>query len=105
MKKFVILAALGLSPYFLAQELVTKPVQSYQTEKYQSKKKSFVDNLISKMTLDEKIGQLNLPSSGDFTTGTAQSSDIGKKIEQGYSTSKVLIKSVMFRKLQWKKAV
>nr|AAB66561.1 beta-glucosidase [Elizabethkingia meningoseptica] len=35
------------------------------------------------MTLDEKIGQLNLPSSGDFTTGQAQSSDIGKKIEQG----------------------
>ncbi|WP_409415137.1 glycoside hydrolase family 3 N-terminal domain-containing protein, partial [Epilithonimonas sp.] len=83
MKKFVILTALALSPYFLAQELVSKPVQSYQTEKYQSKKKAFVDNLISKMTLDEKIGQLNLPSSGDFTTGTAQSSDIGKKIEQG----------------------
>ncbi len=35
------------------------------------------------MTLDEKIGQLNLPSSGDFTTGLAKSSDIGKKIEQG----------------------
>ena len=83
MKKFVILAALALSPYFLAQELVTKPVQSFQTEKYQSKKKAFIDNLISKMTLAEKIGQLNLPSSGDFTTGTAQSSDIGKKIEQG----------------------
>ena len=83
MKKFVILAALALSPYFLAQELVTKPVQSFQTEKYQSKKKAFIDDLISKMTLDEKIGQLNLPSSGDFTTGTAQSSDIGKKIEQG----------------------
>ena len=33
MKKFVILAALALSPYFLAQELVTKPVQSFQTEK------------------------------------------------------------------------
>ncbi len=35
------------------------------------------------MTLDEKIGQLNLPTSGDFTTGMAQSSDIGKKVEQG----------------------
>jgi beta-glucosidase len=31
------------------------------------------------MTLDEKIGQLNLPTSGDFTTGMAKSSDIGKK--------------------------
>ena len=83
MKKFVILAALALSPYFLAQNIVTKPVQSYQSVQYQSKKKAFVDDLISKMTLDEKIGQLNLPSSGDFTTGQAQSSDIGKKVEQG----------------------
>lgn len=83
MKKFVILAALALSPFFMAQDIVSKPVQSFQSAQYQSKKKAFVDNLISKMTLDEKIGQLNLPSSGDFTTGTAQSSDIGKKIEQG----------------------
>ncbi|TDX82967.1 beta-glucosidase BglX [Epilithonimonas xixisoli] len=83
MKKFVILAALALSPFFMAQDIVSKPVQSFQSAQYQSKKKVFVDNLISKMTLDEKIGQLNLPSSGDFTTGTAQSSDIGKKIEQG----------------------
>ncbi|KFC19957.1 beta-glucosidase BglX [Chryseobacterium sp. FH1] len=83
MKKFVILAALALSPYFMAQGIVSKPVQSFQSAQYQSKKKIFVDNLISKMTLDEKIGQLNLPSSGDFTTGQAQSSDIGKKVEQG----------------------
>ena len=31
----------------------------------------------------KKIGQMNLPTSGDFTTGQAQSSDIGKKVEQG----------------------
>ena len=83
MKKFVILAALALSPYFMAQNIVKKPVQSYQSSQYQSKKKAFIDNLISKMTLEEKIGQLNLPSSGDFTTGQTQNSDIGKKIEQG----------------------
>jgi len=83
MKKFVILAALALSPYFMAQNIVMKPVQSYQSSQYQSKKKAFIDNLISKMTLEEKIGQLNLPSSGDFTTGQTQNSDIGKKIEQG----------------------
>jgi beta-glucosidase len=35
------------------------------------------------MTIEEKIGQLNLPSAGAFTTGEAESSDIGKKIEQG----------------------
>jgi beta-glucosidase len=83
MKKLIVLATLALSPVFSAQEMITKPVQSYQTAQYQTKKKAFVDNLLSKMTLDEKIGQLNLPSSGDFTTGLAKSSDIGKKIEQG----------------------
>lgn len=83
MKKLIVLATLALSPVFSAQEMVDKPVQSYQTAQYQAKKKAFVDNLLSKMTLDEKIGQLNLPTSGDFTTGQAQSSDIGKKVEQG----------------------
>ncbi|KQT18421.1 beta-D-glucoside glucohydrolase [Chryseobacterium sp. Leaf404] len=83
MKKLIVIATLALAPMFSAQEMVTKPVQSYQTAQYQSKKKAFVDALLAKMTLDEKIGQLNLPSSGDFTTGLAKSSDIGKKVEQG----------------------
>lgn len=43
----------------------------------------FISSLIQKMTLDEKLGQLNLPSSGDITTGQAQSSDIGKKVAEG----------------------
>ena len=43
----------------------------------------FITNLMSKMTLDEKIGQLNLPSSDDFVTGEAKNSDIGKKVEEG----------------------
>jgi len=43
----------------------------------------FVSALMSKMTLDEKIGQLNLPTSGDFTTGQASNSDIAKKIAEG----------------------
>ena len=46
-------------------------------------KEIFVSDLISKMTLAEKLGQLNLPTAGDITTGQANSSDIGKKIEEG----------------------
>lgn len=42
-----------------------------------------VDSILKLMTLEEKLGQLNLPSSGDITTGQAQSSDIAKKIEEG----------------------
>ncbi len=44
---------------------------------------SFIDALMKKMTLEEKIGQLNLPGSGDIVTGQAGNSDIAKKIEQG----------------------
>lgn len=43
----------------------------------------FITNLMSKMTLDEKLGQLNLPGAGDITTGQASSSDIAKKIREG----------------------
>lgn len=43
----------------------------------------FITDLMAKMTLDEKIGQLNLPSSDDFVTGEAKNSDIGKKVEEG----------------------
>lgn len=44
--------------------------------------KSFVDALLKKMTLEEKLGQLNLPGAGDITTGQAGSSDIAKKIKK-----------------------
>ena len=48
-----------------------------------AKMKTFIDALMKKMTLDEKIGQLNLPGSGDIVTGQAGNSDIGKKIKEG----------------------
>ncbi|MCX2473933.1 beta-glucosidase BglX [Pedobacter sp. MC2016-05] len=49
----------------------------------EAKMNTFISNLMAKMTIYEKIGQLNLPSSGDITTGQANSSDIGKKIKDG----------------------
>ena len=48
-----------------------------------AKMKTFIDALMKKMTVDEKIGQLNLPGSGDIVTGQAGNSDIGKKIKEG----------------------
>ncbi|HJW17807.1 MAG TPA: beta-glucosidase BglX [Flavisolibacter sp.] len=48
-----------------------------------AKMSTFVKNLMSKMTLDEKLGQLNLPGAGDITTGQASSSDIAGKIKAG----------------------
>lgn len=57
-------------------------------------KKEFIDGLMSKMTLDEKLGQLNLPTSGDITTGQANNWDIAKKIEEGKVGGLFNIKSV-----------
>ncbi len=48
-----------------------------------AKMKVYIDALMKKMTLDEKIGQLNLPGSGDIVTGQASNSDIAKKIKEG----------------------
>lgn len=42
-----------------------------------------IDSLMSLMTLDEKLGQLNLPAAGDITTGQASSSNIAQKIKEG----------------------
>ncbi|MBK7030178.1 MAG: beta-glucosidase BglX [Bacteroidales bacterium] len=58
------------------------------------KMKNFVDELMKKMTLEEKLGQLNLPGSGDIVTGQTASSDIGKKIKEGKVGGLFNIKSV-----------
>lgn len=53
-----------------------------------------VDSILGLMTLDEKIGQLNLPVSGDITTGLGKSSDVGKKVQAGKVGGMFNIKSV-----------
>lgn len=54
----------------------------------------FVGDLMSKMTLEEKIGQLNLTGAGDIVTGQASNSDIGRKIKEGKVGGLFNIKSV-----------
>lgn len=43
----------------------------------------FIDELMQRMTVEEKIGQLNLPVTGDIVTGQAQSSDVAEQIRRG----------------------
>ncbi|MDR2556141.1 MAG: beta-glucosidase, partial [Bacteroidales bacterium] len=43
----------------------------------------FIDNLMSQMTLEEKIGQLNLPTIGFDVTGPVLSKDVEEKIAKG----------------------
>ena len=43
----------------------------------------FINDLMGKMTLEEKLGQLNLPVTGDIVTGAAQSSNVAENIRAG----------------------
>ena len=56
--------------------------QSYAQESTQ-KMDSFISELMSKMTIDEKIGQLNLVTAGEATTGSVVSTDVEAKIKAG----------------------
>jgi beta-glucosidase len=59
------------------------------------KMNDYLDDLMKKMTLQEKLGQLNLlPWSGEIVTGQAAVSDIGKKIKEGKVGALLNIKSV-----------
>ena len=82
MKKSTLVLFVFISCSAFAQKAVDAKMQLYVT------------NLMKKMTLEEKIGQLNLPGSGDITTGQSSSSDIGKKIKDGHVGGLFNIKSV-----------
>lgn len=45
--------------------------------------KEYIDQLMAKMTLQEKIGQLNLMVAGDITTGGALDTQVGGDIAKG----------------------
>lgn len=64
------------------------------TQKDEVRINARVDSVMKLMTLQEKLGQLNLPSAGAFTTGAVESSDIAKKIEEGKVGGLFNIKSV-----------
>lgn len=76
MKTKNILAAFTL----LAASLCPTMAQAQSDE---AKMNTFIDNLMNKMTLKEKLGQLNLPVTGDIVTGQAKSSDVASKIKRG----------------------
>jgi beta-glucosidase len=65
-----------------------------QSPKPSSSIEAKADSILALMTLEEKIGQLNLPTAGDFVTGQASNSDIAKKIELGQVGGLFNIKSL-----------
>lgn len=72
MRKYLLsIVVSGMSACFTTASAQQKPM------------KEFVDDLMSKMTLQEKIGQLNLMVAGDITTGSAMDTQVGNAIIAG----------------------
>ena len=67
----------------LINSLLFIAILGYAQNTKDAKMHQFVNNLMSKMTLEEKLGQLNLPASSDFVTGAVSSSDIAEKVKAG----------------------
>ncbi|MEQ8238839.1 MAG: beta-glucosidase BglX [Cyclobacteriaceae bacterium] len=68
---------------FLLAAVLLASCSEKTSESSQNSMDGRIDSLMSLMTLEEKLGQLNLPSAGDINTGLAQSTGIVSKIKQG----------------------
>ena len=76
MKKIIIALAVALTLPAFAQQKKTATSEKQKMD-------AFIKNLMSKMTVDEKIGQLNLVTGGEATTGSAVSTGVEAKIAKG----------------------
>jgi beta-glucosidase len=74
---------LYMKKLILINSLLFIAILGYAQNAKDAKMHQFVNNLMSKMTLEEKLGQLNLPASSDFVTGAVSSSDIAEKVKAG----------------------
>lgn len=71
---FCIAMLLCLTAHAQKKKIASGPDQKMNT---------FVNSLLTKMTLDEKIGQLNLLTGGEATTGSVVSTGVEDKIKKG----------------------
>ena len=69
-----------ISTLFLAPALLVGCAQTQSQDKVMDR---FIDDLMSRMTVEEKIGQLNLPATGEIVTGQAKSSVGAERIKAG----------------------
>src|SRR5690606_24949591 len=67
-------------PLLLGVISITCAAQAQQRDQ---KMTEFIDGLMQQMTIDEKIGQLNLVTAGEATTGAVVSTDVEAKIKEG----------------------
>ena len=88
MKRLVLLMAVSLC---VSTGFAAKKKQVQQPLKPMNE---FVSELMGKMTVEEKIGQLNLLPSGDIQTGISENSPIGEMIRQGRLSAILNLKGV-----------
>ncbi len=69
------------SSLLLSASVASAAIPSTPAEK--EKMDKFISELMSRMTLDEKLGQLNLPPSDDIVTGQTINSNIGAAVAAG----------------------
>lgn len=63
-------------------------------QQHTTKMETFISKLMKEMTLEEKVGQLNLPSEGDIITGLGTNDNITAKIKKGQVGGMFNIKGV-----------
>lgn len=68
---------------FFSAGVATAQQKKKMVSSTNQKMNTFIRTLMSKMTLDEKIGQLNLLTGGEATTGSVISKDVETKIKNG----------------------
>ncbi len=74
MKNLTVLSIISILIFSCSERKNETSPRSYEAQ---------IDSLMSLMTLEEKLGQLNLPAAGDINTGLAQSTGIVAKIKEG----------------------
>ena len=77
MKKYMKISALLLTGVLLMASIPT------MAEGQQEKMNQFIDQLMAKMTVEEKIGQLNLMPAQTITTGAEKNSPLLKLAAEG----------------------
>ncbi len=83
---FVLLVAIGLwLPSVVKAGTVAeeRAITTQRKEESTQKMNRFISQLMAKMTLDEKIGQLNLSGAGNLTPGQVKNSDVAKSVSTG----------------------
>ncbi|MCG8305905.1 MAG: hypothetical protein MI975_00845, partial [Cytophagales bacterium] len=77
--RITLLLAFFLITLFSCDQKSKEDRASKKSEHYAQR----ADSVLSLMTIDEKIGQLNLPGAGDINTGQASNSNIAGSIRKG----------------------